>query len=709
MLKNGTLASQILGVGLASTDKAERLSDLMGIKRCPLEDGYYISAYCHVDALDHHYGIALRHDHNISLWRKNGCDVELVQVWELERFSGEKHHLRAFRDTTHFWSFVEERLRPLGLDATNIIDVWGTPGINSVSASGGDYWRRFEEFPQHSLAHLFSTIMLDKSIFDTETIVALAMDGGPDSVEDEASQRKPYYVGAVVKNGKMSLFPVASTAPLWALMRQRYGLKEGSLMALAGACKAELPLAVDDPPLIIRRRDFEKADRWFKRVTHQIANKLASTRGSEIHCDPLFTRKENEAALVARLVQQKTISQTKQVLAKIIDENGIVPQNTYLAMSGGLALNCPLNTALMKHFEFKGFLAPPCVNDSGLSLGLGLMRFYADEPFFHFRLSSPHLGSNGTDNLSDVLNDPAFSVHIESVSRPELETILSDLMGGPIVWFQGQAEIGPRALGHRSLLADPRDITSRDRLNRIKQRQWWRPVAPLVLDGLSKDWFEESFSSPYMLHAFKIKADKAALVPAICHLDGTARVQTLTTEINSELHAILHAFHRATGVPMLCNTSLNDRGEPILNSIAAALDFALTKVISVVYVDGTRIQLGAFQHHEKTETSKRARRHFGPLEEHDVAGEPHRLNPLGFSREELVLMRQIPKLRHIDHTAPATAQRLQRLLSKLRHSFGKQPDFQFIDMYHDLQGSNPLEEALGSRQADLVCGEADNG
>lgn len=709
MLKNGTLASQITGEGLASTQKAERISALMGIKRCHLEDGHYISAYCHVDALDHHYGIALRHDHNISLWRKNGGDVELVQVWELERFSGEKHHLRAFRDNTHFWTFVAGRLRPLGLDTTDIVGVWGTPGINSVSASGGDYWRRFEEFPQHSLAHLFSALMLDKSIFDTETIVALAMDGGPDSVEDEASQRKPYYVGALVKNGKISLFPVASTAPLWALMRQRYGLKEGSLMALAGACKAVLPLAVDDPPLIIRRRDFEKADRWFKGVTRQVEDTLSSTSGSEIRGDPLFTRKENEAAVIARLIQQKTISQTKQILAKIIDENDVTPQNTYLAMSGGLALNCPLNTALMKQFEFKGFLAPPCVNDSGLSFGLGLMRFFADEPDFRFRLSSPYLGSNGTDNLSDVIKDPTFSLHIEDVSRPELETILSDLLDGPIVWFQGQAEIGPRALGHRSLLADPRDITSRDRLNRIKQRQWWRPVAPLVLDEFSKDWFEESFPSPYMLHAFQVKADKAALVPAICHLDGTARVQTLTMETNPELHEILNAFHRATGVPMLCNTSLNDRGEPILNSISAALDFALSKELSVIYADGMRIQLGAFQHHDKTATNKRARRHFKPMEEPLSAGDVHRLNPLGFSREELVLMRQIPKLRHVDHTAPGTAPRLQRLLSKLRHSFGKQPDFQFIDMYHDLQGSNTLEEALGNRQAEPVCCEADNG
>lgn len=100
-------------------------------------------------------------------------------------------------------------------------------------------------------------------------------------------------------------------------------------------------------------------------------------------------------------------------------------------------------------------------------------------------------------------------------------------MNEPIIWFESRTEIGPRALGHRSILCDPRNIQSKNKVNIIKQRQWWRTVAPIILEEYIKDWFQEIYRSPYMLHAFKIREDKAARVRAVLRLNNTARVQTL--------------------------------------------------------------------------------------------------------------------------------------------------------------------------------------
>jgi hypothetical protein len=162
---------------------------------------------------------------------------------------------------------------------------------------------------------------------------------------------------------------------------------------------------------------------------------------------------------------------------------------------------------------------------------------------------------------------------------------------GPLAWVDGAAEIGPRALGHRSILADPRTPASRDALNRCKGRQWWRPVAPIVLAEEAADWFEIDRPSPYMLETAAVRPDAVSRVPAIAHLDGTARLQTLTAAADPQLYAAIAAFHRATGVPVLCNTSLNDKGEPIVNTAAEALTFCVRKGLTVAYVEGRRIAL----------------------------------------------------------------------------------------------------------------------
>ena len=287
----------------------------------------------------------------------------------------------------------------------------------------------------------------------------------------------------------------------------------------------------------------------------------------------------------------------KTQISEILEKYKLNPTNTYLAISGGYGLNCPNNSWLMREFGFKDFLGVPCMNDSGESLGLGLFMMYSKLGKFSFKLNHAFYGESFDETETLVyLKGKGF---IKSISDIDAKTFVKDLNNNVIVWVDGAAEIGPRALGHRSLLGDPRYIETKDKLNHIKQRQFWRPVAPIILEEYTNDWFEDMFVSPYMLQTSQIKKVKASLVPAIIHLDGSSRLQTLNSDSdnNKLLYSMIYEFYKETGVPIVCNTSLNDRGEPICNRPCEALHFALKKKIRIAYINGKRIELTNFENY----------------------------------------------------------------------------------------------------------------
>lgn len=281
-------------------------------------------------------------------------------------------------------------------------------------------------------------------------------------------------------------------------------------------------------------------------------------------------------------------------IVKILNDYGLDATDTYLALSGGYGLNCPNNSWVMREFGFKGFLGAPCMNDSGEALGMGLFMMYSRLGRFDFKLKHAFYGDSLDEaDILQYLSERGFVLGITDI---DAKTFVNDISNNVIVWVDGGAEIGPRALGHRSLLGDPRRIETKNELNRIKQRQFWRPVAPIVLEEFTKDWFEDMYVSPYMLQTSQIRKEKADFVPAIIHLDGSSRLQTLNfdTDNNKLLYAMIYAFYKHTGVPIVCNTSLNDRGEPICNRPCEALHFALKKHIKIAYINGKRVELTNF-------------------------------------------------------------------------------------------------------------------
>jgi carbamoyltransferase len=160
-----------------------------------------------------------------------------------------------------------------------------------------------------------------------------------------------------------------------------------------------------------------------------------------------------------------------------------------------------------------------------------------------------------------------------AIEIPDYAYLAQQIVDGKIIgWFQGKSEFGPRALGNRSILADPRNHHNRELINHIiKSREWFRPFAPVVLEEDYQDWFDFPIPSPFMLYTAQVKQSEK--IPAVTHIDGSARFQTINEETNSQYYNLIKQFKNITGVPVLLNTSLNGNGEPILETEDEAIQF----------------------------------------------------------------------------------------------------------------------------------------
>lgn len=242
-----------------------------------------------------------------------------------------------------------------------------------------------------------------------------------------------------------------------------------------------------------------------------------------------------------------------------------------LAMAGGVALNCVANSRLHRDGPFERVWVQPAAGDSGTALGAALHRAreLGDRPE---PMRTPDLGSDaGEAELARTLRRARVPFE-----RPDdLAGAVADVLAadGVVAWVQGRSEFGPRALGHRSLLADPRHTANLERLNDVKGREQFRPVAPMVLADRAADIFSGGpLPSPYMLFTHDVAPEWRDRIPAVVHVDGSARAQTVDEADEPLMAAVLRAFEERTGVPVLVNTSLNTAGRPMVESPVDALE-----------------------------------------------------------------------------------------------------------------------------------------
>lgn len=252
-----------------------------------------------------------------------------------------------------------------------------------------------------------------------------------------------------------------------------------------------------------------------------------------------------------------------------------------LCVSGGGALNSICNGKILEKTKIKNLFIFPAASDKGQCVGNALYGYYLygnhDKKDYVWKVD--YTGQNyNSESIKKLLNpeNRAFRENtIDKAPRYEYKTMenvtheVAKLMSeGKIVgWFQGGSELGPRALGHRSIVCDPRRPEMKDTLNeKVKHREGFRPFAPSVLLEKSKEYFRLEDSSPFMLLAVDVNKDKKVVIPAVTHVDGTARVQTVTKEDNGVYYDLINEFYEITGVPVILNTSFNLAGEPIVET-----------------------------------------------------------------------------------------------------------------------------------------------
>ena len=260
---------------------------------------------------------------------------------------------------------------------------------------------------------------------------------------------------------------------------------------------------------------------------------------------------------------QRTIERAGVHLAQKLYELTKLPN---LCMTGGVVLNCLMNKKIVEETPFKDFFFQPVANDAGTSLGSALY-------YYHHVLNqkrceqfeSAYLGCEFHNNeIEHVLRAKGVRYHkSENIARETAECIA----GGKIVgWFQGRMEAGPRALGNRSITVSPLDPNMKDRLNeRVKKREFFRPFAPSVLEEKVSDYFvmPKNQLSPYMILLGDVREEKKKMIPAVTHVDGSARVQTVNRAVNPRYWQLISEFEKITGVPVVLNTSFNEN-EPIV-------------------------------------------------------------------------------------------------------------------------------------------------
>src|SRR5712664_112483 len=298
---------------------------------------------------------------------------------------------------------------------------------------------------------------------------------------------------------------------------------------------------------------------------------------------PLEQRHMDLAASIQVVIEEAVLRLTRSLAEETGEAN--------LCLAGGVALNCVANGKVLRDGKFENIWVQPAAGDSGGALGAALT-------IYHLYADRPRTVANTPDGMAGSYLGPEFDdgetqtrlkaagARYAILPRDQLLAPTAHALadGKAVGWFQGRMEFGPRALGNRSILADPRRAEIKDTLNeRIKKREPFRPFAPSILEEYVGDYFEETHPAPTMLMVYDVKPSRRKDIPAVTHVDGSGRLQTVSRATNSRFYDLIEQFHKLTGVPLVLNTSFNEN-EPIVCTPRDAIDCFLKTKIDVLYL-----------------------------------------------------------------------------------------------------------------------------
>lgn len=345
------------------------------------------------------------------------------------------------------------------------------------------------------------------------------------------------------------------------------------------------PLYVDQVRQVIRTRPdgvFDLDERYFRHVKEGVA---MTWEGGIPEIGPLFSAYFVEKMGPARQPGDELTQTHRDMAASVqaVCEEVIFHLLTHLqqktgldavCIAGGVAQNSVANGKILRKTPFKHIYIPPAGHDAGTATGAALYVLHQvlQQPRTHEKQSA-YTGSRfDISEIEWCLK--SREIEYRKLEDAELfETVATALENGKVIgWFQGRAEFGPRALGNRSILVDPRRADAKDLLNaKIKRRESFRPFAPSILQEYVADYFEVVDEVPYMEKVFPIRPEKRSEIPAVTHVDGSGRLQTVSADTNERYHRLISTFYKKSGTPILLNTSFNEN-EPIVNTPEQALE-----------------------------------------------------------------------------------------------------------------------------------------
>jgi carbamoyltransferase len=294
--------------------------------------------------------------------------------------------------------------------------------------------------------------------------------------------------------------------------------------------------------------------------------------------EPLTNRERDIAASLQLRLEEVGF----HILTHLHEKTGL----TDLGLSGGVALNSVLNGKILLHTPFERVFVQPAAGDNGTAIGVCYMIYNGilGRPR-SFVMEGAYTGPEFSDEEIRTeleLSDLAYESYSE---REVTRRAAQDIAGGAVTgWFQGRMEFGPRALGNRSIVVDPRRADMKAILNeRIKKREPFRPFAPSILEERVGDYFEQTHPAPTMLMVYRVREEKRAVIPAVIHVDGSGRLQTVSPQVNPRYHRLISDFYELTGVPVVLNTSFNEN-EPIVCTPRDAINCFLKTRMDVLYM-----------------------------------------------------------------------------------------------------------------------------
>jgi len=300
--------------------------------------------------------------------------------------------------------------------------------------------------------------------------------------------------------------------------------------------------------------------------------------------EPLSTKQEDIAASLQARLEEVGFHILNQLYEKTKVEQ--------LCLAGGVALNSVMNGKIPLHTPFKEIFVQPAAGDSGTAVGVC---YYIHNMILHqprsFVMEHAYTGPEfGEGQIEQVLNQSSLAYR--KLTNCELtEMAAQAIADGKVVgWFQGRMEFGPRALGNRSIVVDPRRSEMKDILNaRIKKREPFRPFAPSILEERVGEYFEQTHPSPTMLMVYQVKKDKQSVIPAVTHVDGSGRLQTVSRETNPRYYQLISDFEKLTNVPVVLNTSFNE-DEPIVCTPEEAVNCFQRTRMDVLFLGNYMVQ-----------------------------------------------------------------------------------------------------------------------